>query len=51
MRMCHEHHQGTYSYDGAIGGKGFDIRPLTDKEYRGPCKFIDRETGALLGVN
>ena len=49
---CHEHHQGTYSYDGSIGGKGFDVVPIDEElMYRGPCRFVDRDTGELLGIN
>lgn len=51
MMGCREHHQGTYSYDGSLGGKGFAVEPLTDKLYRGPCRFVDVETGDLLGIN
>jgi hypothetical protein len=52
MRGCNEHHQGVYSYDGSIGGRGFTVEPIDSKlMYRGPCRFIDKETGELLGIN
>ena len=51
LRGCAEHHRGTYSYDGNLGGKGFVVEPMTDKMYRGPCRFIDVESGTLIGIN
>lgn len=52
MRACREHHQGTYSYDGSLGGRGFNVEPLDAQLlYRGPCRFIDVTSGALLGIN
>lgn len=51
MRMCAGHHKGPYSYDGSIGGKRFTIVPMTDKEFRGPCRFIDLRTRELIGIN
>ena len=52
VMMCDGHHQGPYSYDGSIGGRGFTMEPLDNlKMFRGPCTFTDKDSGEILGIN
>lgn len=47
FRCCRKHHR---MYDGMVGGRLVDIETMTPQGTRGPMKFYDYRTRAVLGI-